>query len=111
MLVSGSEGCVGIQRCREPFPRRVLSARSPPIDGKVLQRSFDDATARSPVHLMFVFAAQARLTLGQVRANGMSIETAAMPALPNPHNFKGSVVTAGAMHAQRPAAETVAFCR
>ena len=85
----------------------VSATRSPgpftAIDGKVLQRSFDDAAARSPVHLMFVFAAQARLTLGQVRANGISIETMAMPALPNPHNFKGSVVTAGAMHAQRPA--------
>ena len=34
------------------------------IDGKSLRRSFADAAARSPVHLVQAFAARARLMLG-----------------------------------------------
>ena len=74
------------------------------IDGKSLRRSFADAAARSPVHLVQAFAARVRLVLGQVKVDGKSNEIAAMPKL---LELKGRVVTADAMHAQRATAEAV----
>ncbi len=37
------------------------------IDGKSLRRSFADAAARSPVHLVQAFAAETRLVPGEGR--------------------------------------------
>jgi len=68
------------------------------IDGKALRRSFEDASRRSPLHVVNAFAAGARLTLGQVRVDGKSNE---MPALLELLDVKGMTVTADAMHTQR----------
>ncbi len=43
------------------------------IDGKALRRSFEDASNRSPLHVVNAFAAGARMTHGQVRG-GRQIE-------------------------------------
>ena len=71
------------------------------IDGKSLRRSFADAAARSPVHLVQAFAARARLMLGQAKVDGKSNEIAAMPKLLEMLALMGRVVTADAMHTQR----------
>ena len=71
------------------------------IDGKSLRRSFADAAARSPVHLVQAFAAGARLMLGQVKVDDKSNEIAAMPKLLEMLALKGRIVTADAMHTQR----------
>ena len=68
------------------------------VDGKVLRRSFEDASERSPTHLLQAFASQAKLTLAQVEVDGKSNE---IPALPELIDVKGRTVTADAMHAQR----------
>ena len=77
------------------------------IDGKSLRRSFADAAARSPVHLVQAFAARARVVLGQVKVADKSNEIAAMPKLLEMLALKGRIVTADAMHTQRAAAESI----
>lgn len=78
------------------------------IDGKSLRRSFADASARSPVHLVQAFAVEARLVLGQVKVADKSNEITAMPKLLEMLALEGRIVTADAMHTQRatPAAVT-----
>ena len=65
------------------------------IDGKALRRSFEDASKRAPLHVVYAFATGARLKLGQVRVDGKSNEITAMPAL---LDIRGSTVTVDAMH-------------
>ena len=78
------------------------------VDGKSLRQSFEDASARSPLHVVSAFAAGARLVLGQVRVADKSNEITAMPALLELLDIRGSTVTADAMHTQRATAQTVA---
>ena len=78
------------------------------IDGKSLRQSFEDASARSPLHVVSAFAAGARLVLGQVRVVDKSNEITAMPALLELLDIRGSTATADAMHTQRVTAEAVA---
>ena len=85
----------------------LLEADVIAIDGKSLRRSFADAAARSPVHLVQAFAARARLVLGQVKVDGKSNEIAAMPKLLEMLALKGRIVTADAMHTHRATAEAV----
>jgi len=77
------------------------------IDGKALRRSFEDASRRSPLHLVHAFAAESRLPLGQVRVDGRPDEITAMPALLELLDIRGMTVTADAMHAQRDTAKRV----
>ena len=78
------------------------------IDGKALRQSFEDASARSPLHVVSAFAVGARLVLGQVRVADKSNEITAMPALLELLDIRGSTATADAMHTQRATAEAVA---
>lgn len=77
------------------------------IDGKALRRSFADASARSPVHLVQAFAAEARLVLGQVKVADKSNEITALPVLLEMLDLEGRIVTADAMHTQRATAAAV----
>ncbi len=77
------------------------------LDGKSLRRSFADAAARSPVHLVQAFASHARLVLGQVKVEDKSNEITAVPALLEMLALEGRIVTADAMHTQRVTAQTV----
>ncbi len=74
------------------------------VDGKVLRQSFEDASERSPTHLLQAFASQAKPTLAQVEVDGRSNE---IPALPELVDVKGRTVTADAMHAQRGTAAAI----
>ena len=77
------------------------------VDGKALRRSFEDAGARSPLHLVQAFAAEAKLTLGQVEVEDKSNEIPALPALLELIDVRGKTVTADAMHAQRGTAAAI----
>ena len=77
------------------------------VDGKALRRSFEDASERSPLHLVQAFSAKAKLTLAQVEVDGKSNEIPALPELLELVDVKGKVVTADAMHAQRGTAAAI----
>ena len=77
------------------------------VDGKALRRSFEDASERSPTHLLQAFASEARLTLAQVEVDGKSNEIPALPKLLELVDVKGRTVTADAMHAQRGSAAAI----
>ena len=77
------------------------------IDGKTLQRSFENAAKRSPLHVVNAFATGARLTLGPIKVDGNSNEIMAMPVLLELLDIKGSTITVDAMHTQRATAETI----
>ena len=77
------------------------------VDGKALRRSFEDAAARSPTHLLQAFASEAKLTLAQVEVDGKSNEIPALPALLELVDVSGRIVTADAMHAQRGTAAAI----
>src|SRR3982751_5026121 len=71
------------------------------IDGKTLRRSFDRASAQSPLHLVSAWAADQRLVLGQVAVDGKSNEITAVPKLLELLSLKGTLITADAMNCQR----------
>ena len=77
------------------------------VDGKALRRSFETASERSPTHLLQAFAAEAKLTLAQVKVAGKSNEIPALPELLELLDVKGRTVTADAMHAQRGTAAAI----
>ena len=74
------------------------------VDGKVLRCSFEDATERSPPHLVQAFAADGKLVLRQIEVDGRSHE---IPALPKLLDVQDRMVTAHAMHTQRETSSAV----
>jgi predicted transposase YbfD/YdcC len=77
------------------------------IDGKTLRRSFDQASGKSPLHLVSAWAAEQRLVLGQLAVDGKSNEITAVPKLLRLLSLEGAIVTADALHCQRAIAEQV----
>jgi predicted transposase YbfD/YdcC len=77
------------------------------IDGKTLRRSFDRASAASPLHLVSAWAADQRLVLGQLAVGDKSNEIVAVPKLLKLLSLKGRIVTADAMSCQRKIAQQV----
>ena len=75
------------------------------LGGKALRRSYNRAEGRSPLQLVRAWADEQRLVLGQLAAAGKSKEIAAEPQLLKMLTLRGQVVTAGAMHCQRQAAQ------
>jgi hypothetical protein len=49
------------------------------IDGKVLRRSFDTASAKSPLHMVSAWGCEQRLMLGQIATDAKSNEITAVP--------------------------------
>ena len=86
-----------LQRIAKDWAER-LGGEGVAVDGKVLRCSFEDATRRSPLHLVQAFAADGKLVLGQMEVDGRSNE---IPALPKLLDIHGRMVTADAMHPQR----------
>lgn len=74
------------------------------VDGKALRRSFDRASAQSPLHPVRAWAADQRLVLAQVAVDGKSDEITAVPAL---LSLNGTIFTADAMHCQHGTAGQV----
>ena len=77
------------------------------IDGKTMRRSFDRASATSPLHLVSAWAADQRLVLGQIAVDDKSNEITAVPKLLELLSLTGCVVTADAMSCQRKIAQQV----
>ena len=77
------------------------------IDGKVLRRSFDRASGKSPLHMVSAWGCQQRLVLAQIATDAKSNEITAVPKLLKLLTLKGAIVTADALNCQRAIAEQI----
>ena len=77
------------------------------IDGKALRRSFDTASALSPLHMVSAWGCDQRLVLGQIATDAKSNEITAVPKLLAMLSLKGAIVTADALNCQRDIARLI----
>ena len=63
------------------------------IDGKVLRRSFDRASGKSPLHMVSAWGCKQRLVLAQIATDAKSNEITAVPKLLRMLSLKGTIVT------------------
>lgn len=77
------------------------------IDGKTLRRSFDRASARSPIHIVSAWAAGNGVAIGQVKTDAKSNEITAIPRLLDLLHVKGCIVTIDAMGCQKEIAAKI----
>lgn len=63
------------------------------IDGKVLRRSFDRASGKSPLHMVSARGCEQRLVLAQIATDAKSNEITAVPKLLEMLRLKGTIVT------------------
>lgn len=76
------------------------------IDGKALRRAYERGGKTSPLHLVNVFAVDARMALAQRKAPGRDETKGALEVL-KLLDLKGSIVTADALHCRRGFAAAV----
>jgi len=76
------------------------------IDGKALRGAYERGKATTPMHLVNVFAAEARLALASRRAPGRNEVDGALEVL-QMLTLDGCIVTADALHCHRAFAQTV----
>lgn len=77
------------------------------IDGKVLRRSFDTASAKSALHMVSAWGCEQRLVLGQIATDAKSNEITAVPKLLEMLSLKGCIVTVDALNCQREIARQI----
>ena len=77
------------------------------IDGKVLRRSFDTASAKSSLHMVSAWGCEQRLVLGQIATDAKSNEITAVPKLLEMLSLKGCIVTVDALNCQRNIARQI----
>jgi hypothetical protein len=77
------------------------------IDGKTMRRSFDRAAGRSPLHVVTAFAADARMTIGQVATGSKESEIIAARTLLGLIDLNGALVTGDALHCQGETARLI----
>ena len=77
------------------------------IDGKVLRRSFDRASGKSPLHMVSAWGCKQRLVLAQIATDAKSNEITAVPKLLRMLSLKGTIVTTDALNCQRGIAQQV----
>src|SRR3974377_1196561 len=77
------------------------------IDGKVLRRSFDSASGKSPLHMVSAWGCEQRLVLAQIATDEKSNEITAVPKLLEMLSLKGTIVTVDALNCQRAIAEQI----
>src|SRR5271170_2037418 len=77
------------------------------IDGKVLRRSFDKASGKSPLHMVSAWGCEQRLVLAQIATDVKSNEITAVPKLLEMLSLKGTIVTTDALNCQRPIADQI----
>jgi predicted transposase YbfD/YdcC len=77
------------------------------IDGKVLRRSFDRASGRSPLHMVSAWGCEQRLVLAQIATDAKSNEITAVPKLLEMLSLKGAIVTTDALNCQRDIAQQI----
>ncbi len=77
------------------------------IDGKVLRRSFDKASGKSPLHMVSAWGCEQRLVMAQIATDVKSNEITAVPKLLEMLSLKGTIVTVDALNCQRSIAEQI----
>jgi predicted transposase YbfD/YdcC len=77
------------------------------IDGKVLRRSFDRASGKSPLHMVSAWGCEQRLVLAQIATDAKSSEITAVPKLLEMLTLKGTIVTVDALNCQREIAQKI----
>jgi len=77
------------------------------IDGKVLRRSFDKASGKSPLHMVSAWGCEQRLVLAQIATDAKSNEITAVPQLLKLLSLKGTIVTVDALNCQRAIASQI----
>ena len=77
------------------------------IDGKVLRRSFDNASGKSPLHMVSAWGCEQRLVLAQIATDAKSNEITAVPKLLEMLRLKGTIVTTDALNCQRAIAQQI----
>ena len=90
--------------CFQTFMKRFAQACQGviAIDGKVLRRSFDAASAKSPLHMVSAWGCEQRLVLGQIATDAKS------NAPPSPSlgaALKGCIVTVDARRHRQPSSK------
>ena len=77
------------------------------IDGKTLRRSYQQAGAKAPIHMISAWSARQNLVLGQAKVADKSNEIVAIPELLDLLTIKGAVVTIDAIGCQRDIARKI----
>jgi predicted transposase YbfD/YdcC len=77
------------------------------IDGKLLRRSFDRASGKSPLHMVSAWGCEQRLVLAQIATDAKSNEITAVPELLKMLSLKGAIVTTDALNCQRVIAQQI----
>ncbi len=93
------------QRFMAGFPEQCRGVVA--IDGKVLRRSFDRASGKSPLHMVSAWGCEQRLVLAQVTTDAKSNEITAVPVLLKMLALKGTIVTTDALNCQRAIAQQI----
>jgi predicted transposase YbfD/YdcC len=76
------------------------------IDGKALRGAYERGKAATPLHMVNVFAAEARMALASRKAPGRNEAQGALELL-GMLSLEGCIVTGDALHCSRPFAATV----
>ncbi len=77
------------------------------IDGKVLRRSFDRPSGKSPLDMVSAWGCEQRMVQAQIATDAKSNEIKAVPALLAMLSLKGTIVTTDALNCQREIARTI----
>jgi predicted transposase YbfD/YdcC len=77
------------------------------IDGKVVRRSFDIASAKTALHMVSAWGCDPRLVLAQIAVDAKSNEITAVPKLLEMQSLKGCIVTVDAINCQRDIAQQI----
>jgi predicted transposase YbfD/YdcC len=77
------------------------------IDGKVLRRSFDQASGKAALHMVSAWGCEQRMVLAQIATDAKSNEITAVPALLKLLSLQGTIVTTDAMNCQRAIAQQI----
>jgi len=93
------------QRFMRQFSERLQGVVA--IDGKVLRRSFDQASGKSALHMVSAWGSEQRLVLAKVATDAKSNEITAVPKLLRMLALQDTIVTADALNCQRAIAEQI----
>ena len=104
-LLDPEQFCAAFQRFMARFSETVQGVVA--IDGKVLRRSFDRASGRSPLHMVSAWGCEQRMVLAQIATDAKSNEITAVPKLLEMLTLKGTIVTADALNCQREIARQI----
>jgi Transposase len=104
-LLDPEQFCACFQRFTSKFSQACQGVVA--IDGKVLRRSFDKASGKSPLHMVSAWGCEQRLVLAQIATDAKSNEITAVPQLLKLLSLEGTIVTVDALNCQRTIAQQI----